>query len=584
MAPLILINDSNRMTLPAGHREPAGAGAGDRRLRRHRGRRRHPRAALLHPLPPPPTSLCARLHVRRSEGLTMLTTRVPATPVHPSTGTVASARARGGAHHRRLLGPAPADQRRGHPAAHRPLARAGGLDRQLRPRCRRTGCPRAGAGGSSPTPRSYKFLEAAAWELGRRPDPALEATFRRFVSRVDGRAGAGRLPEHGVRPARPAAPLVRPGLGARAVLPRPPLPGRRRARAHGARCRRRPARCCPSRCRPRLRGLRRGRDPVRVRARRGRGRPRRAEQGDRRAALPAPGRAVHRAARTPRPARARMGTRLLPGRPARFAKPTVQRGHTVRANYLAAGAVDVAVETGDADLLATLRRVWDRTVARRTYLTGGQGSHFQDEAFGEDWELPPDRAYSETCASIASIMFSWRLLLATGGGALRGPDRAHPLQRRCDSRLPRGRPVLLHQHAAPPGARRDAGPGRGLAARLLEPAGAVVRRVLLPAEHRPDAGEPRRAAGHRRRRRPPAAPVRHLLHRDQPARRHAGCPRRGDRLPRQRDGHGSRARVRRPAVDAQPARSVLGARGEPHPPAPPAAKPRRSPSSVPRRR
>ncbi len=94
---------------------------------------------------------------------------------------------------------------------------------------------------------------------------------------------------------------------------------------------------------------------------------------------------------------------------------TVQRGHVVRANYLAAGAVDVAVETGDSELLATLRGVWDRTVARRTHLTGGQGSHFQDEAFGEDWELPPDRAYSETCASIASIMFSWRLLLATGG-------------------------------------------------------------------------------------------------------------------------------------------------------------------------
>jgi len=91
------------------------------------------------------------------------------------------------------------------------------------------------------------------------------------------------------------------------------------------------------------------------------------------------------------------------------------RGHAVRANYLAAGAVDVAVETGDDALLDSLRQQWQRTVARRTHLTGGQGSHYQDEAFGEDWELPPDRAYSETCASIASVMFSWRLLLATGG-------------------------------------------------------------------------------------------------------------------------------------------------------------------------
>lgn len=90
------------------------------------------------------------------------------------------------------------------------------------------------------------------------------------------------------------------------------------------------------------------------------------------------------------------------------------RGHAVRANYLASGAVDVAVESGDDELLAALRRQWQRTADRRTYVTGGQGSHHQDEAFGDDWELPSDRAYSETCAGIASVMFSWRLLLAGG--------------------------------------------------------------------------------------------------------------------------------------------------------------------------
>lgn len=93
----------------------------------------------------------------------------------------------------------------------------------------------------------------------------------------------------------------------------------------------------------------------------------------------------------------------------------VLRGHAVRANYLAAGAVDVAVEDADDALLAALRRQWHRTVATRTYVTGGQGSHHQDEAFGDDFELPPDRAYSETCAGIGSIMFAWRLLLADGG-------------------------------------------------------------------------------------------------------------------------------------------------------------------------
>jgi DUF1680 family protein len=93
---------------------------------------------------------------------------------------------------------------------------------------------------------------------------------------------------------------------------------------------------------------------------------------------------------------------------------TVLRGHAVRALYLSAAAVDVAIDTGDLELLAAIERQWERTVASRTYITGGMGSHHQDEAFGEDFELPNDRAYCETCAGIASVMLSWRLLLATG--------------------------------------------------------------------------------------------------------------------------------------------------------------------------
>jgi DUF1680 family protein len=92
----------------------------------------------------------------------------------------------------------------------------------------------------------------------------------------------------------------------------------------------------------------------------------------------------------------------------------VWRGHAVRALYLAAGAVDVATDTHDDDLRAAVERQWTRSVERRTYLTGGMGSRHQDEGFGDDWELPPDRAYCETCAGVASVMVSWRLLLATG--------------------------------------------------------------------------------------------------------------------------------------------------------------------------
>ncbi len=93
---------------------------------------------------------------------------------------------------------------------------------------------------------------------------------------------------------------------------------------------------------------------------------------------------------------------------------TVFRGHAVRANYLAASAVDVGVEQRDADLVDAVTRQYDRTIAARTYLTGGQGSRHQDEGFGEDYQLPPDRAYSETCAAVGSQMVSWRLLLAHG--------------------------------------------------------------------------------------------------------------------------------------------------------------------------
>jgi hypothetical protein len=93
---------------------------------------------------------------------------------------------------------------------------------------------------------------------------------------------------------------------------------------------------------------------------------------------------------------------------------SVFRGHAVRALYLACGAVDVAVETDDTELMEVVAEQWRRTIATRTYLTGGMGSRHSGESFGEDHELPPDRAYSETCAGVASVMLAWRLLLATG--------------------------------------------------------------------------------------------------------------------------------------------------------------------------
>ena len=99
-------------------------------------------------------------------------------------------------------------------------------------------------------------------------------------------------------------------------------------------------------------------------------------------------------------------------------------GHAVRQLYLDAGAIDVAVETGDVALLDAVHARWQDMIATRTYLTGGHGSRHAQEAFGDPYELPPDRAYTETCAAIAGVMVAWRLLLATGD-----PDAADAIER-----------------------------------------------------------------------------------------------------------------------------------------------------------
>jgi DUF1680 family protein len=92
----------------------------------------------------------------------------------------------------------------------------------------------------------------------------------------------------------------------------------------------------------------------------------------------------------------------------------VMSGHSVRALYLASAAIDVAVDTDDGELLSALITQTANTAARRTYITGGMGARHSGESFGLDFELPSDRAYSETCAGVGSVMVNYRLLLATG--------------------------------------------------------------------------------------------------------------------------------------------------------------------------
>lgn len=89
-------------------------------------------------------------------------------------------------------------------------------------------------------------------------------------------------------------------------------------------------------------------------------------------------------------------------------------GHAVRALYLYIGMVDVADATGDSSLLEAAERLFESVAERRMYLTGGVGSTPIGEAFTEDWNLPNDTSYAESCASMALVLLAVRLYNLTG--------------------------------------------------------------------------------------------------------------------------------------------------------------------------
>jgi uncharacterized protein len=85
-------------------------------------------------------------------------------------------------------------------------------------------------------------------------------------------------------------------------------------------------------------------------------------------------------------------------------------GHAVRAMYLLSAVVDVGVVTKDASLLEAAERLWRDVIDTKLYLTGGIGSASENEGFTRDYDLPNEKAYAETCASIGLFLFGHRLL------------------------------------------------------------------------------------------------------------------------------------------------------------------------------
>jgi DUF1680 family protein len=93
-------------------------------------------------------------------------------------------------------------------------------------------------------------------------------------------------------------------------------------------------------------------------------------------------------------------------------------GHAVRAMYLYSGMADVATEFGDDTLTDALKVLWEDLTSKQMYVTGGIGPAASNEGFTDDYDLPNESAYAETCAAVGLTMWASRMLG-------RGPDRQY---------------------------------------------------------------------------------------------------------------------------------------------------------------
>ncbi len=100
-------------------------------------------------------------------------------------------------------------------------------------------------------------------------------------------------------------------------------------------------------------------------------------------------------------------------------------GHAVRAGYLYCGMADVAALTGDKSYIKAIDSIWENVVSKKLHLNGGIGARkrveYADkkrgiayEAFGDNYDLPNEEAYLETCAAIANALWNQRMFLMSG--------------------------------------------------------------------------------------------------------------------------------------------------------------------------
>ena len=88
---------------------------------------------------------------------------------------------------------------------------------------------------------------------------------------------------------------------------------------------------------------------------------------------------------------------------------TTAEGHSVRAMYLYMAMADLALESGDEALYRACDTILHNVAEKRMYITGGIGSSHLGEAFTVDYDLQNERAYTETCATLALSLFCQRM-------------------------------------------------------------------------------------------------------------------------------------------------------------------------------
>ena len=80
-------------------------------------------------------------------------------------------------------------------------------------------------------------------------------------------------------------------------------------------------------------------------------------------------------------------------------------GHAVRANYLYTAMTQYAAMTGDEAYTSAVDSLWENVVGKKMYITGGMGSYYDGERYGENYDLP-NYSYAETCAAIAGVFWA----------------------------------------------------------------------------------------------------------------------------------------------------------------------------------